>query len=108
MASAVALPARGGSQTALRALLWAILILFALFYLAPLYVMVATSLKLPPTASEYYSMASYVEAHGRNVVNVILVDFRAMDTMGEISVIAAAGFGIYAMLRLLPGRGGEA
>ena len=29
----------------LRILLWAILILFALFYLAPLYVMIATSLK---------------------------------------------------------------
>jgi glucose/mannose transport system permease protein len=33
------------AQPALRALLWSILILFALFYLAPLYVMVATSLK---------------------------------------------------------------
>jgi glucose/mannose transport system permease protein len=37
--------AGSSAQPTLRALLWAILILFALFYLAPLYVMVATSLK---------------------------------------------------------------
>ncbi|MGA4815608.1 hydrogen gas-evolving membrane-bound hydrogenase subunit E [Pseudomonas aeruginosa] len=33
-----------------------------------------------------------------NVVNVILVDFRGFDTLGEISVLAIAGVGIYAML----------
>jgi multicomponent Na+:H+ antiporter subunit A len=68
----------------------------------------ATSLRLPPDAAEFYANGSYLQAHGRNVVNVILVDFRAMDTMGEIAVIAAAGFGIYAMLRLVPSRGGPA
>jgi len=36
---------------------------------------------------------SYVEAFGRNVVNVILVDFRALDTLGEIIVVALAGMG---------------
>ncbi len=35
---------------------------------------------------------------GTNVVNVILVDFRGFDTLGEISVLALAGVGIYAML----------
>ncbi|MBF3114960.1 DUF4040 domain-containing protein, partial [Pseudomonas aeruginosa] len=35
---------------------------------------------------------------GYNVVNVILVDFRGFDTLGEISVLAIAGVGIYAML----------
>ncbi len=42
---------------------------------------------------------------GGNVVNVILVDFRGFDTLGEISVLALAGLGIYAMLRdlRLPG-----
>ena len=35
---------------------------------------------------------------GTNVVNVILVDFRGFDTLGEISVLAIAGVGIYAML----------
>ncbi|MFN4262299.1 MAG: putative monovalent cation/H+ antiporter subunit A [Thioalkalivibrionaceae bacterium] len=37
---------------------------------------------------------------GRNVVNVILVDFRALDTLGEIFVLALAAIGIYAMIFL--------
>jgi multicomponent Na+:H+ antiporter subunit A len=41
-------------------------------------------------------------AHGRNVVNVILVDFRALDTFGEITVLAVAALGVLAMLRLRP------
>ena len=36
--------------------------------------------------------------HGSNVVNVILVDFRAFDTMGEITVLALAALGGYALL----------
>ncbi len=41
---------------------------------------------------------SLPEAHGRNVVNVILVDFRALDTMGEICVLAIAGLGVAGLL----------
>jgi len=36
---------------------------------------------------------------GTNVVNVILVDFRGFDTLGEITVLAIAAIGIYAMLQ---------
>jgi len=36
---------------------------------------------------------------GHNVVNVILVDFRGYDTFGEISVLALAALGIYALLQ---------
>lgn len=36
---------------------------------------------------------------GTNVVNVILVDFRGFDTLGEITVLAIAALGIYAMLK---------
>ena len=36
--------------------------------------------------------------HGANVVNVILVDFRGFDTMGEITVLALAALGSYALL----------
>ena len=39
---------------------------------------------------------------GRNIVNVILVDFRGFDTLGEITVLAAAALGVWSML---PGRG---
>lgn len=41
---------------------------------------------------------SATEAFGRNVVNVILVDFRALDTLGEILVVALAGLGVTALL----------
>lgn len=41
---------------------------------------------------------SATEAHGRNVVNVILVDFRALDTLGEILVLALACLGVTALL----------
>ena len=39
------------------------------------------------------------EAGGRNVVNVILVDFRGIDTLGEITVLAVAALGIYSLAR---------
>jgi multicomponent Na+:H+ antiporter subunit A len=39
------------------------------------------------------------EAHGRDVVTVILADFRGLDTMVEITVIAVAVFGVIALLR---------
>jgi multicomponent K+:H+ antiporter subunit A len=41
---------------------------------------------------------SYPEAKGRNVVNVILVDFRGVDTFGEIAVLAIAALGAAALL----------
>ena len=56
--------------------------------------------------SEFFAGRSVPDAHGRNIVNVILVDFRAFDTLGEITVLALAGLGVYAMLRLRP-RGPE-
>jgi multicomponent Na+:H+ antiporter subunit A len=38
--------------------------------------------------------------HGRNVVNVILVDFRGLDTLGEITVLSIAALGVFALLKL--------
>jgi NADH:ubiquinone oxidoreductase subunit 5 (subunit L)/multisubunit Na+/H+ antiporter MnhA subunit len=49
--------------------------------------------------SEFFMRESVPGGHGGNVVNVILVDFRAFDTMGEISVLAIAAVGGYALLR---------
>jgi multicomponent Na+:H+ antiporter subunit A len=45
------------------------------------------------------------EAHGRNIVNVILVDFRALDTLGEIIVVAVAALGAFALIKLRARRG---
>jgi multicomponent Na+:H+ antiporter subunit A len=48
----------------------------------------------------WFAAHSLPEAHGRNVVNVIIVDFRAFDTLGEIAVLA---FSLLAALPLLAG-----
>lgn len=53
-----------------------------------LLLMLALGHPYDPALSDYFSEHSLPDAHGRNVVNVILVDFRALDTMGEISVVA--------------------
>ncbi len=42
---------------------------------------------------------AYYEGGGTNVVNVILVDFRAFDTFGEITVLAIVGLTVYSLLR---------
>ncbi|ROQ00379.1 multisubunit sodium/proton antiporter MrpA subunit [Stella humosa] len=49
--------------------------------------------------SAWFATQSVPAAHGRNVVNVILVDFRALDTLGEITVLAIAAFAVTALLR---------
>jgi multicomponent Na+:H+ antiporter subunit A len=54
--------------------------------------------------SDFHAEASEPLAHGRNIVNVILVDFRALDTLGEIVVLMLAGIGVYALMRLYPGK----
>ncbi|GAB4294752.1 MAG: monovalent cation/H+ antiporter subunit A [Methylophaga sp.] len=51
--------------------------------------------------SDFFIQNSKSGGGGTNVVNVILVDFRGFDTLGEIVVLALAGLGIFAMLRQL-------
>ena len=51
-----------------------------------------------PRISEFYEAASYPKAFGRNVVNVILVDFRALDTLGEVAVVMIASISAAAAL----------
>ncbi len=50
--------------------------------------------------SDFFSQYSRVIAHGRNIVNVILVDFRGTDTLGEIAVVMIAGLAILALVRI--------
>ncbi|MBN1634170.1 MAG: DUF4040 domain-containing protein [Ignavibacteria bacterium] len=62
--------------------------------------MLITNEKMRPLISDFYTENSWTLANGRNIVNVILVDFRAIDTFGEITVLAVAAFGIFALLKL--------
>jgi len=51
----------------------------------------------PGVAVEHVRLAP--EAHGRDVVTVILADFRGLDTLGEITVLAIAVVGVATLLR---------
>jgi multicomponent Na+:H+ antiporter subunit A len=65
------------------------------------YVLLSVTDLTPATElQEYFAANSLERGHGRNIVNVILVDFRALDTMGEITVLAIASIGIYALMKL--------
>ena len=49
--------------------------------------------------STFFLDKALPEGGGRNVVNVMLVDFRAFDTLGEITVLATVGLTVFALLR---------
>lgn len=54
----------------------------------------------PPQVAEWFLRNSMELGGGNNVVNVILVDFRGFDTMGEITVLTVAGLAVYMLIRL--------
>ena len=58
-----------------------------------------TTTATPDRAAAVFYAERAPEAGGRNVVNVILTNFRALDTLGEITVLAAAGIGVGALVR---------
>jgi len=75
--------------------------------LVTLLVLKSTAVQLAPSISEQLAEWSYPEAHGANVVNVILVDFRALDTFGEIAVLAIAAVGAWALLTKVKSNPGD-
>ena len=52
------------------------------------------------SVSKFYGDNAYVLAKGKNVVNVILVDFRGFDTMFEIVVLSIAALGVFSLIKL--------
>lgn len=54
--------------------------------------------------SRYFLENSKPLAHGQNVVNVIIVDFRALDTLGEIAVVMLAALAAWPLLSQLSRR----
>lgn len=63
--------------------------------------------EIQPTYSDYFAQNSYLMAHGKNIVNVILVDFRGFDTLGEIAVLLMAAVGVYILLKKNKGAKGH-
>ena len=55
---------------------------------------------VPPfeSLSYYFIEKSLSLAGGHNIVNVIIVDFRGYDTLGEISVLCLAALGVYNLI----------
>jgi len=65
--------------------------------------MIAIKVLQVPTSKEvsnFYGENAYLLAKGKNVVNVILVDFRGFDTMFEIVVLGIAALGVYSLIKL--------
>ena len=60
----------------------------------------AIQVDMNDSISSYFLEKSYLEAFGNNVVNVILVDFRALDTMGEVIVLSIAAIGVSMLFTL--------
>ncbi|UJF24024.1 DUF4040 domain-containing protein [Suttonella sp. R2A3] len=83
------------------------IIILALVVATLLTVAIALMLAIPfnPDLTKFFAAESYVSAHGLNVVNVILVDFRAMDTFGEASVLLLSLLAAWPLLRSLRRRG---
>lgn len=52
------------------------------------------------SVSQYYTDNAYELAKGKNIVNVILVDFRGFDTFIEVIVLAIAAIGVFGLLKL--------
>lgn len=57
------------------------------------------TMPVPDAIANYFLDNAYSEGGGRNVVNVILVDFRGFDTLGEITVLGVVALTVYALLR---------
>ena len=68
--------------------------------------LMTVSQPLPGDIAQWYLDNSLPGGKGANVVNVILVDFRALDTLGEILVVGLAGLAAATLLGAgKPGKG---
>jgi multicomponent Na+:H+ antiporter subunit A len=67
-----------------------------------LLVLVAGAQPVGESISPWYIQNALPVGQGQNIVNVILVDFRGLDTQGEIVVLVIAAMGVTALLRLRP------
>ncbi len=63
-------------------------------------VLMAAGVQLHHPISGYFADVAVSGAHGRNLVNIILVDFRGLDTLGESTVLGIAAIGVYAVIKL--------
>ena len=72
-----------------------------------LYLMRVTQGRFDTALTDFFNLYSKTIAHGANVVNVIIVDFRGTDTLGEIAVVMVTGLAILSLIRIRVGRPAE-
>lgn len=94
------LPKLRKEKTALRFKMSNFIIAAGVGVIVTLIALGALSGKSFESIADYYLKHSYDLAGGKNVVNVILVDFRGFDTMLEIVVLGIAALGIFALIKL--------
>ncbi|MBM4334677.1 MAG: DUF4040 domain-containing protein [Deltaproteobacteria bacterium] len=80
---------------------WNLAVSGAIGFVVFLFVLLATSPSFKETRNLGldYLARSVGEAGGRNAVNVIIVDFRAIDTLGEVTVLVVVGLCVFGLLR---------
>ncbi len=76
-----------------------ILISVAVGGLVTVLALATTSARSSTGAASEFLARALPEGGGKNVVNVILTDFRALDTLGEVTVLAVAAVGVLSMVR---------
>jgi multicomponent Na+:H+ antiporter subunit A len=69
-----------------------------------LYLLKVTQGRFDTALTDFFNLYSKTIAHGANVVNVIIVDFRGTDTLGEIAVVMVTGLAILSLVRIRKGR----
>ncbi|WP_440615548.1 hydrogen gas-evolving membrane-bound hydrogenase subunit E [Cysteiniphilum sp. 6C5] len=62
--------------------------------------LIVTNMPMNTKLSDFFIENSSIAAYGRNVVNVILVDFRAFDTFGEVIVILGTALAVYPIITM--------
>jgi multicomponent Na+:H+ antiporter subunit A len=94
------LPERFERQSSSRRRVVRLLIATAVGAMVFVFALIAAGHRLTPPVSQEMVARAVPDGHGRNVVNVILVDFRGFDTLGEITVLAVASIGAVALGRV--------
>lgn len=93
------LQGRGLGLVQANATRWALPVSILFGGVVALWVLVAVGGVFDPTLTQFFAEKSVPEAYGRNVVNVVLVDFRALDTWGEIAVVMLSFMAALPMLQ---------
>ena len=92
------LPARIGQSTGRFTPAWRAIIGGGVGVTMMVVVLIAAGVRISDPVSVDFGQLAYELGHGKNIVNVTLVDIRVWDTLGEISVLVAAGTGIAGLI----------